>query len=276
MPSKRAESKADELYALPLGEFTQARDQLARDLRTEGKRDEADAVKALRKPTAAAWALNQLARRRRKDVERLLSAGKRLRKAHEGLLRGGDRSALQKATAQERDLVDELARDARAIAGEAGTASSSATFDEHIRNTLHAAALDDDTAAELASGRLLRERGPIGMFGAGTASPAPPAKPGKARASGKAADEQAKVTRTQRRERERALAAARAGEQQAKREHARAAKATERAAKAAAEAHRRAEAADAALREAEAAEHEAATARDRAARAVASAEEDLA
>jgi hypothetical protein len=55
---------ADDLYALPPGEFTRARDERAKGLRKEGRRDEADEVKALRKPTVAAWALNQLARQR--------------------------------------------------------------------------------------------------------------------------------------------------------------------------------------------------------------------
>ena len=82
---------ADDLYALPPGEFTRARDERAKALRKEGKREEADAVKALRKPTVAAWALNQLARRRAKDVERLLTAGEKLRAAQEELLAGGDR-----------------------------------------------------------------------------------------------------------------------------------------------------------------------------------------
>ena len=47
---------ADDLYALPPGDFTRARDERAKALRKEGRREEADAVKALRKPTVAAWA----------------------------------------------------------------------------------------------------------------------------------------------------------------------------------------------------------------------------
>jgi len=50
------EERLDELYALPLDEFTAARNELAKALRAEGKREEADAVKALAKPSVTAWA----------------------------------------------------------------------------------------------------------------------------------------------------------------------------------------------------------------------------
>ena len=80
------EQAADELYALQPSELTRERDERAKALRKEGDRDEADAVKALRKPTLAAWALNQLARRQPKEVERLLAAGEELRSAQEELL----------------------------------------------------------------------------------------------------------------------------------------------------------------------------------------------
>jgi hypothetical protein len=243
---------ADELYGLPLAEFTPRRDELARDLRKTGKRDQADAVKALRKPTAAAWALNQLARRRPKDVKQLLAAGRKLRKAQEALLKRRDRDALQAASAAEREIVDELARDATAVAAEAGTASTAA-LDERIRNTLHAAALDEETATELAAGRLVREREAAGMFGT-AAGPAPAPTPAPAKQS---------------RELQRALTAAKAEARKASREHARAVKAVERASAAA-------DAARDALRDAEAREREAAQARDRANRAVAAAEKKLA
>lgn len=272
MPAQKVEREADELYAIPLADFTQARDELARRLRKEGRRADADAVKALRKPTAAAWALNQLARRRRKDVERLLAAGKRLRKAHEGLLSGGDRSALQDASAAERELVDTLTRDATAVAAEAGTASSTA-LDERIRNTLHAAALEEQTAADLAAGRMVREREAVGMFGAATAAPATTSK-------ARTADKRRGGTRSRdvakrRRDLERELAIARAEEQKAQRERARAVKASKRAGRRADEARRRAEDARAGHREAEQLERDTAKAYDRATRAVAAAEKKL-
>jgi hypothetical protein len=266
MPADKVDREAAELYGLQLADFTQARDELARRLRKEGRRADADSVKALRKPTAAAWALNQLARRRPRDIARLLAAGKRLRKAHEELLSGGDRSTLQDASAAERELVDTLTRDATAVAAEAGTARST-TLDESVRNTLHAAALDEQIAAELAAGRMAREREAVGMFGAATAEPRPTATPSPA--GKRSRDARPK------RDLERKLATVRSEGQQAERAHARAVKATAQARKRSDEAQQRAEEARAALRDAERQEKEAARAHDRAARAVAAAAKKL-
>jgi hypothetical protein len=262
------EQAADELYGLPLADFTSARDQLAKRLRGDGLREEADAVKGLRKPNAVGWALNQLARRRPRDVERLVATGKRLRTAQDALLAGGDGSALKRASAEERELVDKLTRDAAAIAGEAGTARGS--LDERIRDTLHAATLDEQTAAELAAGRLVREQRAVGLFGgANSVEPAP------ATASRKVAE--------LRQTAEAELAATRTEERKAQHEHAAAAKAAERAQKRAQDAEeragaarKRAEEAQVGLREANRRESDAAKAYDRAARAVAAAEKKLA
>src|ERR671928_57650 len=51
-----ADDVADRLYGLPLEEFTAERDKAARELRREGSKEEADRVKKLKKPSAAAWA----------------------------------------------------------------------------------------------------------------------------------------------------------------------------------------------------------------------------
>ena len=169
------EKAASELYGLPPGEFTSARDARTKELRAAGEREAANEVKGLRKPTVAAWALNQLSRRRAKDLDRLLAAGERLRAAQEELLAGGDRSALQDAAAGERELVAKLSADAAAMASEAGERGSG--LQKKVAETLHAAALDEETADELRAGRLTREREAIGGFGAAGGGPAPPARP---------------------------------------------------------------------------------------------------
>src|SRR5215210_164393 len=114
------EKVASELYGVRPGEFTAARNEEAKRLRSDGEREAAEAVRALRKPTVAAWALNQLARRRGKDLERLLKAGQELRAAQEELLGGGDRKAFQRAASKERDQVAKLAGEAAKLATEAG------------------------------------------------------------------------------------------------------------------------------------------------------------
>ena len=227
--SDPAEQAADELYGLPPGEFTRARDERAKELRKSGDRSAADAVKALRKPTVAAWALNQLARERAKELGRLLSAGERLRAAQEELLAGGGRSAFQEAAATERELVGELTGAARELVSGAGERPG-AGLDEKVSETLHAAALDAETAEELRAGRLTREREAIGGFGAlspgatppaGRTAPAKERKPKKKDSAPKAPDADA-------RERQR-LAAARTDERHARRELEAAAKALEHA-----------------------------------------------
>ena len=55
----------DDLYGLPLDRFVAERGALAKALRADGRRDEASRVAALRKPSVAAWAVNQLARTQR-------------------------------------------------------------------------------------------------------------------------------------------------------------------------------------------------------------------
>ena len=173
---------AEDLYGLPPGEFTGARDARVKEVRGAGDREAAAAIKALKKPTVAAWALNQLARRRAKDVERLVNAGEDLRAAPEELLAGGDRGAFQEAATWARVLGAELCADATAMASEAGERGSG--LEEKVAGTLHAAALDERTADELRSGRLVRERAAIGGFGAAAAPPAPA---GRGRGSGRSA-----------------------------------------------------------------------------------------
>ena len=210
--SKAVDQAAEELYGLPPGDFTSARDGRVKELRKED-REAADEVKAMRKPSVAAWALNQLARRRAKELDRLLAAGEHLRSAQEELLAGGDRAAFQEAAAKERELVAELSAEAAALAGEAG--QSGAGLHEKVAGTLHAAALDPDTADEVRSGRLVREREAIGGFGAaaapssaGKAAPKRPAK--KPKSAPKSGREDA--------EHRQRLAAAKTDERHARRE----------------------------------------------------------
>jgi hypothetical protein len=174
MPHDALADARRKLYALPLDQFTPARDALARELRAQGQRDAADAVKALRKPSGAAWAVNQLAHRRAEDVRELLDAGRRLRDAQEQLLRGGGRGALDEARDHERALVGRLAQDAAVLAAEAGMSPTPALV-ERLRSTLHAVAVDEEAAAEVAEGRVVREREAVGFPAfAGTASPPAP------------------------------------------------------------------------------------------------------
>ena len=171
--------EADELYGLPLDEFTAARDALAKRLRGEKRREDADVVKALKRPSVAAGAINLAVREHGADD--LLAAGEELRSAHAALLEGsGDAAAVRDATAQEREAVREFARLAL------GEGASSATEDK-VRATLHAASVDDDVRELLEAGRLERdaEAGVDAM--ALMASKAAPKKGGRAAPAAKKA-----------------------------------------------------------------------------------------
>src|SRR6185437_4179733 len=74
---------ADELYALPLDRFTPERD--ARAKAAKGDKDLVAALKALRKPSLAAWVVNLLVRREAGQVEQVLAIGAALREAQEGM-----------------------------------------------------------------------------------------------------------------------------------------------------------------------------------------------
>ena len=170
------DKQIDRLFTLPVDEFVERRDELAASLRKDGNREAADEVKGLRKPTVPAWAVNQLARREKMRLRSLLTAGERLRKAHEKLLGGGSPEALQAARDDERAAIAELAGAAASLLTEAGHPASEATLDR-VRETLHAAAAYEEIGQRVRAGRLEREEAVTG-FGFGT-PPSPRAKPAK-------------------------------------------------------------------------------------------------
>jgi hypothetical protein len=146
----------DRLYALPLDEFTSARNELARRLKTDGEKDAAEEVTALVKPSVPVWTINQLARQDKPAMKALLDAAAKLRKAQERALAGGDSDALRTAQAQERDALRDLTQRAEAILEEAGRPASRAVL-ERVRSTLGAAALAEQTRDALKAGRLTDE-----------------------------------------------------------------------------------------------------------------------
>ncbi|MEA2251918.1 MAG: hypothetical protein QOG70_2160, partial [Solirubrobacteraceae bacterium] len=99
----------DRLYGVALDEFVPARDALARELRDEGRRGEAAAVKALAKPSVAAWAVNQAVRTQRGAARELWRAGDDLAAAQAAVLEGrGSGADLRAAGERERKAVEAL------------------------------------------------------------------------------------------------------------------------------------------------------------------------
>jgi hypothetical protein len=171
----------DELYGLPLDRFTPERNALARELRNAGEREQAADVAALRKPSVAAWAVNQLVRTQKRAIGELFEAGDALRGAHDAVLAGrGDGSSLRTAVERERATVESLIQAAGGLLSTDGHELSS-TIVERVADTLNAAALDDDARAQVRDGRLERELRHIGLglavVGGGAATPAPARTP---------------------------------------------------------------------------------------------------
>jgi len=157
------ERELDRLFALPLDEFTGARNGLAKKLRAEQDSEAADLVQRLPKPSVAAWTVNRLSRAARRDVRALLQAGDSLRDAQRRLLAGEDAAVgLREATAAERAAVDRLSVIARALLDEAGRPATQAILDR-VAATLRAAAVTDDGRRLLESGRLTEKLEPPGF-----------------------------------------------------------------------------------------------------------------
>ena len=66
------------LYGVPRDRFVAERNALARALRADGHRDDAQRVGKLGKPTVAVWTVNQLARREPDAIDELFTAGEQL------------------------------------------------------------------------------------------------------------------------------------------------------------------------------------------------------
>jgi hypothetical protein len=189
----------DRLYALPPEDFTTARNAAERELRHAGEREQADRVKALRKPSAAAGAVNRLVRSHRGQVEAFLDAAAKLRDAQ--FSGQGDLGAAAQA---ERVALEELVD----LGGES------------VRASLQAAAVDDEIARDLLAARLVREPEPAG-FGTllAYAEPAKANVAAKAKSAGRQAARQARAdasaARAQLQQARKLLHAAEVQEQQA-------------------------------------------------------------
>jgi hypothetical protein len=152
----------DALYGLALEQFISERDALAKRLRAEGDRAGAEEVRALRKPTRAAWAVNLAVREHPEEAGALAEAARGLADAQRELLAGGDASVLREAGERARRAVDALV----AAAGPAGAATA-----EKVRATLHAATVDPEVLADVVAGRLVAEREASGFGGLVAAAP---------------------------------------------------------------------------------------------------------
>jgi hypothetical protein len=144
------DASLDALFQAPLAEFTAARNALARSAGAGGA-----AIRAIEKPSAAAWAVNQVYWQHRRVYDRLVRAAERLRSGHARILKG------QRVDLAPLDLAH------RAAAREAGTRARDALVAAASPPTPATVRALQDTLLALPApgppGRLTRPLGPVGF-----------------------------------------------------------------------------------------------------------------
>ncbi len=144
-------SAAAELYALPLDEFTRARDDRAKEAAAAGDKDLGGALRKLRKASTAAWLVNLLVDRQREEIEQVLALGESLREAQETT----DRARLHALGQQRQRLLAGIARQSLDLAAGLGHPVGASALPE-VEGTLRAAMTDPAAAAAVLTGRLVR------------------------------------------------------------------------------------------------------------------------
>ncbi|MFB4319487.1 hypothetical protein [Actinomadura sp. 21ATH] len=149
-------SAAQDLYGAAPDDFMDTRKRLVQEAKRDGDAALAKEIGALRRPTLPAWAVNLLSRSAGEELERLLDVGARMREAWSS---GGDIGGLEQRRGE---LVASLVRRALELAAEGGHPLRDAAVRE-VEDTLQAATVDADVAAEVGRGRLTRPRSHTGF-----------------------------------------------------------------------------------------------------------------
>jgi hypothetical protein len=154
MPGDSAalDAALDELYGSDATEFVSVRKQLASELKAAGDKAAARELANARRPSTAAWALNQVARRHPELVEALLARSRDLVAEQTGST-SGDRESLRVAIGGHRQALDAATDAALAVLG----ARANDSFRGEIVSMLRAASTDTDAARALRVGRLVRD-----------------------------------------------------------------------------------------------------------------------
>lgn len=147
----KLDAQIDELYKLPLDEFTKARNALAKALSGRDKKE----VAALVKPTVSMWVVNRLYWQDAPTYKALIDASEKLRAAHRAAL-GGRTVDTRKPVELHRTTVEKALAKATAIAQKEGTTLTPAVRNA-VRRTLAALPADE------APGRITREPPPAGF-----------------------------------------------------------------------------------------------------------------
>ncbi|MCB1301702.1 MAG: hypothetical protein KDB28_10730, partial [Tetrasphaera sp.] len=139
------------LYAVPLADFMATRTSLVAQAKADKDKALAARLGKLRKPSVAAWTLNQLVRARPDLVEEIESVGAQLRAAQANL-HGTAITALRPARDQ---LIADVLAGAGEISAGGGSSLSGPAADE-IRDSVIAALASAEASEAVTSGALTR------------------------------------------------------------------------------------------------------------------------
>lgn len=140
---------AAELFGGSREDFLATRTERVREARAAGDRDLARRINGLRKPTVAAWLVNQLVLRYPDDADALADVAAKLGAAH----REGTGDELRTAGQDRRELLQRLDIRVRELAGATGVGVG-ADVAAQIDTTFQAALIDPAALREVLAGRL--------------------------------------------------------------------------------------------------------------------------
>jgi hypothetical protein len=157
-----------ELYALPLDQFTRARDALAKEVSSKGRAKEAQAIRKLKRPVVAAWVVNRLAQEHPERIETFLASARALEKAHRRAMSGLSPEHLKEANRAFQQALDALLKEVTASLAATGRPATGDLI-RQVEETLRAAALGtEEERSTLVQGMLTR---PLQSSGFGSFSP---------------------------------------------------------------------------------------------------------
>lgn len=159
--SGKLKDEVDGLFKLPLAEFIEARNALAKRLKQSGRVDDANLVKTLVKPSVSAWAVNQLYWNHRVAFDRLLAAGQRFHKA-QASGSSGKVADLRGSLDARREALLRLSELAESVLSDAGHSPSPDTI-RRVTTTLEAISAHASVADGPTLGRLSQDVDPPGF-----------------------------------------------------------------------------------------------------------------
>ena len=151
-PVNSFERELDVLFEVSPDHFVEERDALVKRLKVQKRRDDAAAVRLLRRPTPLVWSMNQAARRQPHLSGELVRLGAAALAAQAALLSGGSAATVFEIVEQRRDVITGLLQTASQAAEEHGLASPSLA--PQLRNAFELVSVSAEASSAFLIGQL--------------------------------------------------------------------------------------------------------------------------